>query len=91
LEIIAIAYEQGPLQEQLRKLQDLRDRLEIPYRLLLGGEVSSCPVRTQFAVNAFPTVVLLDESSRIIWQQQGLDVTKLHELEMRIKLKLGLP
>jgi thiol-disulfide isomerase/thioredoxin len=91
LELIAIAYEQGSLQEQLGKLQSLRDRLEIPYRLLLGGEVGSCPVRTQFAVNAFPTVVLLDESSRIIWQQQGLDATQLHELEMRIKLKLGLP
>ena len=79
-EIIAIAYEQGSLQEQIRRLQSLRDSLQIPYRLLLGGEVSSCPVRTQFAVHAFPTVVLLDESSRIIWQQQGLDAAKLHEL-----------
>jgi thiol-disulfide isomerase/thioredoxin len=91
LEIIAIAYEEGSLQEQIRKVQSLRDRLEIPYRLLLGGEVSSCPVRTQFAVNAFPTVVLLDEHDRILWQQQGLDASKLHELEMRIRVKLGVP
>jgi thiol-disulfide isomerase/thioredoxin len=91
LEIIGIAYEQGPLPEQIRKLQSARDRLEIPYRLLLGGDVVSCPVRTQFAVNAFPTAVLLDESNRIIWQQQGLDALKLHELEMRIRLKLGVP
>jgi thiol-disulfide isomerase/thioredoxin len=90
-EIIAIAYEQGSLQEQIRRVQNLRDRLQIPYRLLLGGDVSSCPVRTQFAVHAFPTVVLLDESSRIIWQRQGLDATTLRELEMRIKLKLGQP
>jgi thiol-disulfide isomerase/thioredoxin len=88
LEIIAIAYEEGSLQEQIRKLQTVYDRLEINYRLLLGGEVASCPVRNQFAVNAFPTLVLLDEHNRIIWRQQGLDAYKLQELEMLIRLQL---
>src|SRR5262249_54082442 len=65
LEIIAIAYENGPRGEQIRKVQNVRDRLGINYRLLLGGEAGSCPVRTQFGVNAFPTLVLLDGHNRI--------------------------
>lgn len=85
LEIIAIAYEDGPLPEQIRKVQGVRDRLDINYRLLLGGEVSSCPVRNQFGVNAFPTLVLLDERNRIVWRQQGFDARKLQELEALIK------
>jgi thiol-disulfide isomerase/thioredoxin len=85
LEVIAIAYEEGSLGERIRKVQNVRDRLSINYRLLLGGEVGSCPVRIQFGVNAFPTLVLLDEHNRIIWRHQGLDSYKLQELEMLIK------
>ena len=89
LEVIAIAYEDGPVQEQIGKVGALRDRLGINYRLLLGGDVASCPVRTQFGVSSFPTLVLLDQQNRIISRQQGFEVNKLQELEMLIKLQLG--
>jgi thiol-disulfide isomerase/thioredoxin len=88
LEIIAIAYEEGTLQEQIRKLRTVNDRLEMNYRLLLGGDVGSCPVGNQFGVNAFPTLVLLDEHNSIVWRQQGLDAYKLQELELQIKFQL---
>jgi thiol-disulfide isomerase/thioredoxin len=90
LEVIAVAYEDGPLLEQIRKVDAVRERLSLNYRLLLGGDVASCPVRTQFGVNAFPTLVLLDERSRIVWRQQGLEANKLQELERLIKLQLGI-
>ncbi len=77
------------LKEQIRKLQSVHDRWDINYRLLLGGAIASCPVRTQFSVNSFPTLVLLDEHNRIIWRQQGLEASKLQELEMLLKLQLG--
>ena len=80
-ETIAIAYEEGWFGERIRKVQNVRDRLGINYRLLLGGEVGSCPVRIQFGVNAFPTLVLLDEHNRIIWRHQGLDSYKLQRLQ----------
>ena len=48
---MAIAYEEGAPQEQLRKVRGVGERLGINYRLLLGGEASSCPVRVQFGVN----------------------------------------
>jgi thiol-disulfide isomerase/thioredoxin len=90
LEVIAVAYEDGPLQEQLRKVDTVRDRLSLNYRLLLGGDVATCPVRAQFGVSAFPTLVLVDEHNQIIWRQQGLEVNKLQELEMLLKLQLGI-
>lgn len=89
LEIIAIAYEDGPVPEQIGKIETARERLGINYRLLLGGDVATCPVRTQFGVNAFPTLVLLDSHNQIIWRQQGLEANKLQELEMLIKQQLG--
>ena len=50
--------------------------------------IAQCPVRIQFGVSAFPTLVLLDPHSRIIWRQQGLDPYRLQELEMLIKNQL---
>ncbi|HLJ96949.1 MAG TPA: redoxin family protein [Gemmataceae bacterium] len=90
LEILAIAYEDGSPQEQIQKVEAVRDRLKLNYRLLLGGEVASCPVRTQFDVRAFPTFVLLDEGSRIVYRQQGLEAVTLQELEMHLKSQLGV-
>jgi len=91
LEIIGIAYEQGAFPEQARRVQGVRDRLRINYRLLLGAdtETRACPVRTQFAINAFPTMVLLDENNRIIWKEQGLlDAHKLQDLTMLVQQHL---
>jgi thiol-disulfide isomerase/thioredoxin len=88
LEVIGIAYEDGPLQEQIRKVQGVRDRLGINYRLLLGSDLATCPVKTQFEVSNLPTLVLLDESSRIIWKQEGLNSYRLQELDMLIRQQL---
>jgi thiol-disulfide isomerase/thioredoxin len=87
LEVIGIAYEDGPLQEQVRKVRGVSDRMGINYRLLLGAG-TSCPVRTQFAVQHYPTLVLLNQDNRIIWRQEGLDAYKLQELETLIQQQL---
>jgi hypothetical protein len=47
-------------------------------------------VRNQFGVNAFPTLVLLDEHNSIVLRQQGLDTYKLQELELQIKYQLHI-
>jgi thiol-disulfide isomerase/thioredoxin len=91
LEIVGIAYESGSFQEQARAVQGVRDRMRINYRLLLGGdtEASACPVRTQFAVDGLPTLVLLDANNRIIWREKGLlDEIKLHDLKLLIESQL---
>jgi thiol-disulfide isomerase/thioredoxin len=90
LEIVGIAYEEGSPSEQVRKVQNVRDILGIKYRLLLGSDITMCPVRTQFGVNNFPTLVLIDERSRIIWRKEGLDSYRIQELEMLIIQQLHL-
>jgi thiol-disulfide isomerase/thioredoxin len=88
LEVVGIAYEDGTLPEQIRKVQNVRDNLGINYRLLLGGDLLTCPVKTQFAITKFPTLVLVDENSRIIKRYEGLDAYQIQELEMVIKQQL---
>jgi thiol-disulfide isomerase/thioredoxin len=89
LEVIGIDYEQtGTPQQQIRRVQNVRDVLHINYRLLLGSDIYNCPVKAQFGIRNFPTLVLLDENSRIIWRAEGLDGDKLLELEVLIKQHL---
>jgi thiol-disulfide isomerase/thioredoxin len=89
LEIIGIAYEDGTPNEQVQKVNRVRTWKEINYRLLLGAERDVCPVRTQFGVVNYPTLVLLDESGRIVWRAEGLDGKQLRELESIIRQRLA--
>jgi thiol-disulfide isomerase/thioredoxin len=89
LEVIGLAYERGGSPpEQARRVQGVRDQLGINYRLLLGADMASCPVKAQFGVTAFPTLVLLDERNRIIWRAEGPDQYKLQDLELVIRQQL---
>jgi thiol-disulfide isomerase/thioredoxin len=88
LEVIGIAYEDGTPAEQARKVASVRDRLQINYRLLLGSDMTTCPVKTQFRVTRFPTLILLDESNRIIWREEGLDDYRFQDLTMLIRQHL---
>ena len=88
LEVIGIAYEDGNPQEQARKVASVRDRLQINYRLLLGSDMTTCPVKTQFRVTRFPTLILLDENNRIIWREEGLDDYRFQDLSMLIRQHL---
>lgn len=89
LEVVGIAYEQGTPEEKSRKVRRVADRLQINYRLLLGGETARCPVRGQFGVAAFPTVILLDEGGRIIWRSTGLEAPQVAELDAILRQRLG--
>lgn len=88
LKIVGIAYEYGTLAQQTRKVQDVHDHLGINYQLLLGSDMITCPVKTQFGIANFPTLVLIDENSRIIWRNEGLNSDKLQELDSLIKRQL---
>ena len=89
LEVVGVACEMsGSFTEQARRVQAIRDRSRINYRLLLGSDYTTCPVRTQFGVKRFPTLVLLDATSRIIWSQEGLTASNLQELEWLIRHEL---
>ena len=49
-----------------------------------------CPVRDQFNISGYPTLILLDETGRIVWRgDQGLDRQQLHLLETEIRKRLS--
>ena len=89
LEVIGIAEERGSVTDHVRKVSSVRDQMKINYRLLLGGGYDSvCPVRDQLGVTAYPTLILLDESGRILWRGEGLDDKNLRSLDLEIKKRL---
>jgi thiol-disulfide isomerase/thioredoxin len=90
LEVVAIASEKGATQEEkAHKVAGLCSRLSTNYRLLLDGG-NACPVRRDFAVQYFPTLVLVDENGWIQWRHEGqLTRAELDDLELRIKRRLG--
>jgi thiol-disulfide isomerase/thioredoxin len=90
LEVIGIAYEEGTPTEQVQKVDRVRTLRHINYRLLMGTDRNVDPVRTQFAVANWPTLVLLDDTGRIIWRAEGLDAQQLRELDIIIRQRLGV-
>jgi thiol-disulfide isomerase/thioredoxin len=90
LEVIGIAYESGTFEQQANRVKGVRDRMGINYRLLLGGPQGQCPVKNQFQVERFPTLILLDETGQIVMRKEGLDSQHLEELKFEIRRRLGL-
>jgi thiol-disulfide isomerase/thioredoxin len=94
LEVVGIAYEKGTPAQQEQRLRQVRLSQRINYTLLRGGGstgTGACPVKTQFTVQAFPTLVLIDETGQIVWRSEGLDDRGLYDLTLEIRRRLGLP
>lgn len=90
LEVVGIAYENGPVEKHAEQVRMVAERLKINYTLLLGGDRLRCPVRSQFRVASWPTFFLIDADGRLIWQEAGLDKQKVVELERLIRQQLGV-
>jgi thiol-disulfide isomerase/thioredoxin len=90
LEVVGIVYEQGSVSEQVRKVELIARSKSVGYKLLLGGGQGTCPVQKQFEVTRWPTLVLLDENSRIIWRGEGLDGQQMSDLDQLLRKKLGV-
>lgn len=67
--------------------------MHINYPVLLGSDRPDrpCPVRSQFRVTGFPTLVLLNENGTVLWQHVGgLEQQDVSELDQAIRKYLGL-
>jgi thiol-disulfide isomerase/thioredoxin len=91
LEVVAIAYEHsGTPAEQAQRVSATAQRLGMNCKLLLGSG-AQCEVKTQFRVQAYPTLILLDENGDMVWYLTGQPETyQLGELERTIRMKLNL-
>jgi hypothetical protein len=90
LQVIGIAYEDGPFAQQVQNVLSARGRYTIKYVTLLGGGGQGpCQVREQFLVDRLPELVLLDEDAREIWRSRGTpDADRMAELRLLIKRRL---
>jgi thiol-disulfide isomerase/thioredoxin len=86
LEVVGIACEQyGSPQDQAQRVASFARLKNINYQLLLSSG-KQCPVAGQFAVNYLPTLVLIDESGRIVRRHSGeLDSRALDDLDWTIR------
>jgi thiol-disulfide isomerase/thioredoxin len=90
LEVLGIAYEEGAVNEQIARIDFVSRRQGVPYRILLGsGE--NCPVKNQFRIDQFPSLILLDQSGQILWRGEGLTPANKAALEAEIKKHLTGP
>lgn len=93
LQVVGLAYEQGSFEEQAARVKDTQRRKGMNYISLVGGG-NSCPVRQQFDVHSFPSLVLVDENGQIVWRSpkgQGVSMESLREVEVVIRRGLKLP
>jgi thiol-disulfide isomerase/thioredoxin len=90
LEVAGIAYEdRGTLPEQARRVRGAAQQYKVNYTLLLGGG-ADCPIKAQFGVRAYPTLLLVDQNGWILWRHEGrLEQHHFIEMERRIGLWLG--
>lgn len=89
LQVVGIAYEEGPLLQQIQQVNRMRQIKAMNYQILLGSDRGSCPVCTQFQVRSWPTLFLVDDQGRLIYRTEGLDADHLRELEIIIGQRLA--
>ena len=85
LEVVGVACERGSPADNASRVRATRQRLSIPYRLVLADAAGGA-VEQQFHISALPTLVLVDADGSILWQGSP---EKMRELEGTIRRRLG--
>jgi thiol-disulfide isomerase/thioredoxin len=88
LDVVGIANESGSIKDQVDRVRGVRGRYNIRYPTLLASG-PRCPVLTQFDIQAYPTLILLDENGEIIFRSKdGLSDRDHRELVFEIHRRL---
>jgi thiol-disulfide isomerase/thioredoxin len=90
LRVLGVACEAGPLAEKQQAVRAVQARHPMGYPVLFDADGDRA-LRKQFAVEKYPTVVLLDASGEVLYRGEGLDPRNAYELETAIRRRLGLP
>jgi thiol-disulfide isomerase/thioredoxin len=91
LEVIGIAYENEPtFAAQVRTVDAAVRELGIKYRVLMGSG-PTCPVKLDFGIEGFPTLMLLNDKGQIIWTKKGMPSdAEFAQLKAIIRQELGI-
>lgn len=93
-EIIAIAFESGPVEERIPRLQKIKEKLEIPFAFLYGGEISDVTKDIANLENyrGFPTTLFIGRDGKVKRIRVGAEDPRFHDsLESATARLLGLP
>ena len=92
LEIIGVCYEDRSIVEQAKRVDAVSSYSSIRgfnYPILLGGDSATCPVHKKLQVKVHPTIVMLDQTGRIVYhsEEHGFDAAGA---ERAIRERLGI-
>jgi thiol-disulfide isomerase/thioredoxin len=86
LEVVGVACERDqPRRSQL--VGEMKRKLDIQYRVLLGGEPGGDPVQRDLRVQMYPCLVLLDTDGNVVWRGLPDDIVGLQRV-LRSRLNL---
>lgn len=91
LQVVGIAYETQPSHDgRARAVEQTMRRLGVNYPILIGpADGQNCPLQSALNVKAYPTLILLDRSGRILWRDTGGDPSILERLDRVIAAQTG--
>jgi thiol-disulfide isomerase/thioredoxin len=90
LEVVGIALERGPINQQVAAVNNTRTSFGIPYATPLEDRNNEI-VGARFNIRVFPTFVLLDQSGAIVFRREGLGDRDFLELVNEIRRRLSTP
>lgn len=82
-QVVSVLCENGSLAARRARLKKMEEREPLSYPVLFS-EPGECPARLQLEVRRFPTLLLVDDTGRIVWSREGYDTATMNELEKLI-------
>jgi thiol-disulfide isomerase/thioredoxin len=70
LEVVGVLLDTGSVRDQALRAKQQCFQLQTNYRQVLGQDEKT-RLREQFGLQAFPTLILLDDTGRIVWRHVG--------------------
>jgi thiol-disulfide isomerase/thioredoxin len=82
VQVVGIAYETGPVESRDATVRRAADQLGINYPILMAEtDGKPCPLAAALNVQAYPTLILLDRSGKILWRDSGSGEQTLSRLD----------
>jgi thiol-disulfide isomerase/thioredoxin len=89
LQVIGIACESGHQSERVARVSRIRNQLHVTYPLLIDHGDDKLLLRDHFGIDVYPTLILFDDSGKVLWRNEGPDLADLAQLENLIKSHLN--
>ena len=83
LQVVGVATEHEPTPaERVKKVESVASAMGVNYPILLSeAEGKPCPVQGTLHIKAYPTMILVDRTGRIVWRAEGAQPVTLSRLD----------